>query len=76
MIYQIKVQGNIDPSWSEWFSGMEIRGEIGKDQIPVTTLTGPVVDQACLRAIITRIWNLNLALISVMQIDDDLSRND
>ena len=35
----------------------------------VTTLTGPVVDQAVLRGMLTRIWDLNLALLSVNTVD-------
>jgi hypothetical protein len=32
-------------------------------------LTGAVADQSTLRGILTKLWDLNLALISVMQID-------
>jgi hypothetical protein len=34
----------------------------------VTTLTGPVADQAALRGMLSKIWDLNLALIAVHQI--------
>jgi osmotically-inducible protein OsmY len=58
--YQIQVQGRLDEDWSVWFSGMTVTSEGG-----VTTLTGPVADQAALRGILTRIWDLNLTLLSV-----------
>ena len=59
-IYQIKVQGRLDESWSGWFNSMAIAFEGD-----TTTLTGAVVDQAALRGILSRLWDLNLALISV-----------
>ena len=60
MTYQIQVQGRLDEGWSDWFSGMTVTFESG-----VTTLTGPVADQAALRGILTKIWDLNLTLLSV-----------
>jgi len=58
------MQGKLDESWSGWLSGMAIT--LDDD---TTTLTGAVVDQSALRGILTKIWDLNLALISVVQID-------
>jgi hypothetical protein len=61
-VYQIKVQGVLDERWSDWFDGMAITPEGG-----VTTMTGPVVDQAALHGILSKIRDLNLRLISVTQ---------
>ena len=58
--YQIMVRGRLDESWSEWLDGMTMAFEHG-----VTTLTGPVADQSALRGILSKIWDLNLTLISV-----------
>ena len=66
MVYQIKVRGRLDESWSGWFNSMTITFESD-----TTTLTGAVVDQAALRGILCRLWDLNLALISVNQIEPD-----
>ena len=63
-VYQIKVQGQLDKSWSGWFSGMTVTSDGD-----TTTLTGAVADQSALRGILTKLWDLNLALISVAQID-------
>ena len=63
--YEIRVQGRLDQSWSNWFNGMAIASEDASGDLPVTTLTGTVADQAALRGILERIWNLNLALVSV-----------
>ena len=35
----------------------------------ITTLSGAVVDQAVLRGILDKIWDLNLVLISVIRIE-------
>ncbi len=74
MRYQIKAQGLVDPSWSEWFSGMDLVVETGTDGKMVTTLTGPVVDQAALRGIVTRLWDLNLTLVSIARLEPDAER--
>jgi hypothetical protein len=63
-VYQIKVQGKLDESWSDWFSGMTITFGSG-----ITKLTGPVADQSALRGILSKIWDLNLTLISVTRIE-------
>jgi len=62
--YRIKVQGKLDQRWSDWFNGMSITFESG-----ITTLTGVAIDQARLRGILSKIWDLNLTLISVTQIE-------
>ena len=76
-IYQIKAQGQLDESWSDWFDQMTVTVECDTDGFPVTILTGPLVDQATLHGILRRINDLNLPLLSVEQItpesDDDQS---
>ena len=64
--YRIKVQGRLTENWSDWFSGMTITFESD-----ITILTGAVADQAALRGILTKIWDLNLTLISVNRIEID-----
>ena len=66
--YQIKVEGKLDTSWSDWFSGLTITVE-GEDTDPaITTIVG-AVDQSTLRGILTKIWDLNLTLISVIRVE-------
>ena len=64
MTYQIKMEGKLDENWSDWFSGMTITLESN-----ITVLTGVVADQAALRGILSKIWDLNLTLISVNRIE-------
>jgi len=69
MRYQIKVQGNVDPSWSDWFDGMGVSPASSDEGDDVTTFTGPVGDQATLRGILNHLWDLNLTLLSVIRIE-------
>jgi len=69
MQYQIKIQGSIDPSWSEWFNGMEVSTGTNRDAGYVTTITGFVEDQAALRGILNHLWDLNLTILSVIQLE-------
>jgi hypothetical protein len=64
--YQIKVQGQLDERWSDWFDGMTIAFESD-----VTTLTGAVADQAKLRGMLSKIWDLNLTVASVTRIESE-----
>ncbi|MEZ4768438.1 MAG: hypothetical protein R2844_08425 [Caldilineales bacterium] len=63
--YQIKVPGEFNESWSEWFGGMTIAVEGRDRQTPVTLLTG-AVDQAALQGLLRRLYSLGLPLISVV----------
>jgi hypothetical protein len=67
-LYQIKVGGELDDRWSDWFSGLTIVVE--SEIRPLTTLVGEI-DQAALRGVLNKIWDLNLALISVVPIETD-----
>jgi hypothetical protein len=68
-VYQIKVQGKLDERWSEWFGGMTLTVRSKCAVGPITTLTGAVPDQSTLRGILTKMWDLNLILISVIRIE-------
>ena len=66
---QIRVQGWVSERWTSWFEGMAMAHEGTKNDSPITILTGPVVDQAALRGLLTKIWDLNLTLISVTRVE-------
>jgi len=67
--YRIRLKGQLDHKWSDWFENMEISTE-GEE----TVLSGPVTDQAALHGLLIRIRDLNLTLLSVEQIKTDLKR--
>jgi len=64
--FEIRIRGQLDESWSDWLEGMEF--EV-KDN--VTTLQVEVRDQAALRGILSKIWDVNLSLFSVNIIQSD-----
>jgi hypothetical protein len=67
--YRIRVQGSLDKRRSDSFEGMTIGLERASDDTLITTLTGAVPDQARLRGILSKLWDLNLTLISVTRIE-------
>jgi hypothetical protein len=59
--YAIRVQGHLDADWSEWLEGMTLTHEEGG----VTRLDGPIRDQAALRGLLNRLWDLHLTIVAV-----------
>ena len=70
-IYEIVVQGELDQSWQQWFNSPTVTLTRVGAQSPTTTLVGPVADQAALRGMLCKLWDLNLTLISVRRIEKD-----
>jgi hypothetical protein len=65
-VYQIKIEGILSPGWSTWFDGFTVVQD--SDKTDFTTITGCVADQAALRGILNKLWDLNLTLISVSRL--------
>lgn len=70
-IYEIRIQGYLDARRAQQFAGMEIVQAPGG----VTSLTGPLVDQAALYGLLSRIRDLGIPLIAVTRLDDTHGRN-
>jgi hypothetical protein len=68
IIYEIQVQGELDLGWENWFGGLAVRLDDDSESLPTTTLIGPVEDQAALRGMLCKAWDLNLTLISVRRV--------
>jgi hypothetical protein len=62
---EIRVKGQMDEHWSEWFQDFEILASEENE----TIMSGEVKDQAALYGLIAKIRDLGLALISVNNID-------
>ena len=65
-IYQIRIQGILDPSWSDWFDGFSIIVQGGE-----TILAGTVIDQAALHGILAKLNDLVLPIICVERCEPD-----
>ncbi len=60
VIYEIKLQGHLDASWSSWLEGMAISYDGDH-----TVLTGQMTDQSALRGLLSKVWDMNQMVISV-----------
>jgi hypothetical protein len=65
MFYQIKLNGALDKSWSDWLGGATIATELEENGTVVTTLTVEATDQPALFGILDRIRDMNLLPVSV-----------
>ena len=65
MVYQIKIKGVLDQSWSDWLGNVDIRTEPAEENGVITTLTVDLIDQAALFGILDHIRDMNLKLVSV-----------
>lgn len=70
-VYRIVVAGELDESWAGWLEGFDLHLQTTPQGERRTTLTGAVADQAALRGVLTRIWDMNLALIALERMGDD-----
>lgn len=64
IVYRIKTRGNLDQDWLRCFEGLSavFDGE-------VSTVSGVLADQAALRGLLNRLWDLNLTVLSVTTMD-------
>lgn len=69
MFYTIRINGYVDPKWSEWFAGLTIT----HDPKGETVLAGPVRDQAALFGILTKVYDLGLVLVAVNRVEQGQS---
>ena len=60
-IYHIRVKGNLDEKWADWFGGFVMASRDNGE----TLLSGPVVDQAALHGVLAKIHSLGLPLLLV-----------
>jgi hypothetical protein len=61
--YRIVVAGRIDESWLDCFENLTVACDGGR-----SVLLATVPDQAALRGLVSRVWDLDLVLISVTRL--------
>lgn len=64
-MYEIRVRGSLDARWLRWFEGLQTE----QSQENETTFRG-AMDQAALHGVLTRIRDLGIELISVVQMNE------
>ena len=61
MHYRIKLKGQLDTRWQDWFDGFTITLMDDGN----TVLSGDIIDQSALHGVFKKIRNLGLTIISV-----------
>jgi hypothetical protein len=62
--YRIRIQGALSQSWADYLGDLDIEVNRESDW-PVTTLSGPVIDQAALLGVLNSLYDLGYPLLSV-----------
>ena len=64
-VYQIRLRGQLDHLWSDWFEGLAIIWDDNGD----TLLTGTVADQSALYGLLRKVRDLGVTLVSINRLD-------
>ena len=64
-VYEIRVKGHLNSQWSDWLEGLQVKLLDNGEMI----LIGSIVDQAALMGVLNKLYRLNLAILSVNEIN-------
>ncbi len=64
-VYEIRVEGCLEGSWSEWFEGLAVITQTNGEML----LFGPLPDQSALYGVLLKVRDLGLPLLAVNRID-------
>ena len=70
-LYCIKLCGLVGRERLSWYDDTRITYERVPDCSPITVWRGTIADQAKLRGVLTRMWDMNLTVLSVTRIEAD-----
>lgn len=65
--YEIRIKGHLDSRWADWFGDLTLT----QQSDGTTVLSGPVVDQAALYGVLTKIHNLGMPLLELHRLSDE-----
>ena len=68
-LYRIRVEGRLDPSWSDRMGGLAIAADEA-ETAPVTVLTGELADQSALHGVLRTLLELHLPILSTERLTD------
>ena len=63
--YEIRLKGHLEARWTAWFDGLSLTQESDG----TTVIRGPVIDQAALHGLLSKVRDLGLPLIAVTRVD-------
>ena len=66
--YEIKIYGQVDDPWLDWFGEAAVHVEVLIDNSEVTTFSNVLMDQAGLVGLIRRLHGLGIVLISIRRV--------
>ena len=65
--FLILVNGKLDPKWAIW---LDVAGIQAEDNPTRTKISVAVPDQAALRGVMNKLWDLNLSIIELREVPD------
>lgn len=71
-VYRIRVKGNLDKKWLDWFDGFSIKPQTNAE----TVLIGVVADQAALHGLLAKVRDLGLPLLEVKRLKSERTTGD
>jgi hypothetical protein len=66
-VYEIRVEGQLDALWLDWFEGLTLCHE----SEGISVLKGQIADQAALHGLLGKIRDLGLPLVSVRRVEPE-----
>ena len=63
--YCIRVVGYLDENWSARLGGLKINPSTQDGKTAITSLSGPIIDQAALFGVLKALYDMRLPLLSV-----------
>lgn len=67
--YEIRLNGHLQARWAAWFDGLTLTHESDGTRV----LAGRVADHVALHGVLSRVRDLGLPLVSVLQVDQQRS---
>lgn len=67
--YRITLEGVLSAGWADWLGVSELVSYQQGGRITYTALTTTSVDQAALRGLLNRLWDLNLVLHAIQPVE-------
>jgi hypothetical protein len=69
-VYRIQVRGELDEKFSDRMGGMSITIARSDEEMSMTTLEGPLRDQAALSGVLETLYELHLPVLSVKHLGE------
>jgi hypothetical protein len=65
--YRIQVEGTLSAEWMQWLNGQQVEAICPDPSANLTHIDVKIPDQAALRGLVNKLWDLNLVIISLQR---------